>query len=81
MLTCQRYVIHTTEELRLTQRKQMTCLSSRREVAELLGIYKKCPHAFCPSKQILLEEEVGERKGLLVLPFASAKNREALKNK
>jgi len=48
-MTCQRYVIHRTEEQGLTQRKQMTCLSSkgRREVAELLAICRKCPHTFC----------------------------------
>lgn len=85
MLTCQRYAVHRTEEQGLTQRKELTCLSSkgRIEVAELMGICRNCPHTFCPSKQILLEGEVGEREGFLILqrPFALAETRETHKNK
>lgn len=54
----------------------MTCLSSKggREVAELLGTCRKCPPTFCPSKQILLEGEVGERKGFLILQRISVRS-------
>lgn len=84
MLTDQRYVTHRTQEQGSTHGKQMTCLSSksRREVAELLGICRKCPHTFCPSRQILLKGEVEERKGFLSQrPLALGETRETHKNK